>query len=87
MNTKNKNTSNKIDNLISKKSDVLTVNQVAKKYQVPVSWVYEQTRRRHYLKNSIPCFSLGKHLRFFEHEVDFWIRSQNNEKIRMKSEL
>src|SRR5437899_11434062 len=41
---------------------LLTVGEVAELLQVPVSWVYEQTRRR--CPGRIPGFRLGKYWRF-----------------------
>ena len=53
----------------------LTIDQVAKILQVPKSWVYEKTRKRHSDKNPIPCYLLGRHIRFIESEIDGWVLS------------
>jgi len=43
-------------------SDLMTVAEIARVLHVPVSWVYERTRRRG--KERIPHIKLGKYLRF-----------------------
>jgi len=52
--------------------DLLTVAEVAALLKLPVSWVYERTRRRG--PERIPHFKLGKYLRFSEHEVLDWLQ-------------
>src|SRR5438477_8617955 len=52
--------------------DLLTVTEVAQLLKVPVSWVYERTRRRGF--DRIPHFKLGKYLRFSEREVADWLQ-------------
>jgi excisionase family DNA binding protein len=52
-------------------SDLLTVGEVAALLKLPVSWVYERTRRRGL--ECIPHFKLGKYLRFSEREVLDWV--------------
>jgi excisionase family DNA binding protein len=52
-------------------SDLLTVSEVGALLKVPVSWVYERTRRRGVER--IPHFKLGKYLRFREPEVLNWL--------------
>ena len=53
---------------------IMTVNDVAEKYRVPVSWVYSRTRQTG--PGSIPRLVLGKYLRFEQTEVDAWMRRQ-----------
>jgi excisionase family DNA binding protein len=52
-------------------SDLLTVGEVADLLKLPVSWVYERTRRKGL--DRIPHFKLGKYLRFSEREVLGWL--------------
>jgi len=52
--------------------DLLTVTEVAQLLKVPVSWVYERTRRRGF--DRIPHLKLGKYLRFSEREVAAWLQ-------------
>ena len=55
--------------------ELLTVAEVAALLKLPVSWVYERTRRSGLER--IPHFKLGKYLRFSEREVLQWV-----EKVR-----
>jgi excisionase family DNA binding protein len=51
--------------------ELLTVAEVAQLLKVPVSWVYERSRRRSI--DRMPHFKLGKYLRFSEPEVLAWL--------------
>jgi len=53
---------------------LLTIEEVAEMLSVPISWVYERTRRRS--GNRIPGFRLGKYWRFREADVLAWIERQ-----------
>lgn len=50
---------------------LLTVTEIAQKLRVPVSWVYERTRRRGYER--MPHIKLGKYLRFDVIAVSEWL--------------
>lgn len=50
---------------------LLTVQEVAQICKVPVSWVYERTRRRGLER--LPHVKLGKYLRFDPAEVRSWL--------------
>jgi hypothetical protein len=52
---------------------VLTVDDVAIRYKVPKSWVYERTRGRG--TDRIPHRKMGKYLRFLAKEVDEWFKN------------
>ena len=52
-------------------AELLTVPEIAQTLKVPVSWVYERTRRRGYER--IPHFKLGKYLRFDATAVSEWL--------------
>ena len=52
--------------------DLLTVSEVARLLKVPISWVYERTRRRGI--DRLPHFKLGKYLRFSEREIVAWLQ-------------
>jgi excisionase family DNA binding protein len=45
---------------------------MAKKLDVPVSWLYARTRT-----NEIPHLKVGKYVRFDESEVWEWLKKQN----------
>jgi predicted DNA-binding transcriptional regulator AlpA len=55
-------------------AQLLTVQEVANKFHVPVSWVYERTRRRGF--DQLPHIKLGKYLRFEEAALTEFIRRQ-----------
>ena len=51
--------------------------RIAQLLQVPISWVYERTRRRGIER--MPHFKLGKYLRFSKEEVLEWLhKSRRN---------
>ncbi|HXP71777.1 MAG TPA: hypothetical protein VOA88_21050 [Candidatus Dormibacteraeota bacterium] len=58
--------------------DILTPEQLADRWQVKPSWVFEQTRKRAKIRNKgkvpLPCHRLGKKiLRFYWPEVCEWL--------------
>jgi excisionase family DNA binding protein len=53
---------------------LLTIRDVAQLLQVPVSWVYEHTRKRSV--DRIPGFRLGKYWRFNEEDVRAWLHAK-----------
>ena len=56
--------------------DLMTVAEIARVLHVPVSWVYDRTRRRG--KERIPHIKLGKYLRFEISAVSDWLNGQRN---------
>lgn len=54
-------------------SELLTVAEIAAALKVPISWVYERTRRSG--SDRIPHIKLGKYLRFRWSEVGQWLES------------
>jgi len=52
--------------------ELLTVQELAAKLKVPVSWVYHKSREKG--PDSIPAVRAGRHLRFFYPEVIDWLR-------------
>jgi len=52
---------------------LLTVHEVAELLRVPVSWVYERTRRRGIER--LPHLKIGKYLRFRLHEIESYLES------------
>jgi excisionase family DNA binding protein len=57
-----------------KDNHLLTVREVAELLRVPVSWVYERTRRKG--DGQLPHLKIGKYLRFEESSVTEFIREQ-----------
>jgi excisionase family DNA binding protein len=54
--------------------DLMDVAEIARVLHVPVSWVYERTRRRG--QERIPHIKLGKYLRFEPAAVREWLTGQ-----------
>lgn len=55
-------------------SALLTAAEVAELLKVPVSWVYQRTRKRGL--EQFPHLKLGKYLRFEERAVKEWLDRQ-----------
>ena len=51
---------------------LVSINEMAKKLDVPVSWLYSRTRT-----NDIPHYKVGKYVRFDESEIWAWLKKQN----------
>jgi excisionase family DNA binding protein len=51
---------------------LIGVEEMAKKLDVPVSWLYARTRT-----DEIPHLKVGKYVRFDESEVWEWLKKQN----------
>jgi excisionase family DNA binding protein len=51
--------------------ELLTVSEIARALNVPLSWVYERTRRRG--AERMPHIKLGKYLRFELASVRNWL--------------
>jgi excisionase family DNA binding protein len=47
---------------------LLTAPELAQRLQVPVSWVYAQSRSGH-----LPCVSLGRYRHYRAEAVDEWL--------------
>jgi excisionase family DNA binding protein len=56
--------------------ELITVQDLAKRLNVPVSWIYQRTRRG---QHSIPHIKLGKYVRFNWHQV-FQFLQENNQR-------
>ncbi len=52
----------------------LTVNELAEKLKVPVSWVYSQTRQKDSM--TIPKIKVGKYIRFQMNDVMEWLEKK-----------
>jgi excisionase family DNA binding protein len=52
--------------------NLIGIIEMAKKLDVPVSWLYSRTRT-----NDIPCVRVGKYVKFEESEVWEWLKMQN----------
>jgi excisionase family DNA binding protein len=67
-------TAEKLAQVPNSRRSLLRVGEVAELLQVPVSWVYERTRRRG--RDRLPGFHLGKYWRFDEGEILTWLDRQ-----------
>jgi excisionase family DNA binding protein len=57
--------------------ELMTVSEIAAFLKVPISWIYERTRRRGIER--LPHVKLGKYLRFSMPEIKEWLRNQCRE--------
>lgn len=53
---------------------LLTINELAEKLNVPVSWIYARTQINS--EDSIPVIRVGRLLRFNETEIEEWLEAQ-----------
>jgi excisionase family DNA binding protein len=60
----------------SMQGNLLSVEELAGKLNVPKSWIYARTRQTD--SGSIPRTRLGKYIRFDWEKVNEWIERQNN---------
>ena len=60
-------------------ADLLDLPELSRRLRVKQSCVHEWLRKRG-TPNCIPCFKLGRHLRFSWLEVSAWILAQRNQK-------
>ena len=56
---------------------LLTVREVAEFLRVPVSWVYERTRRRG--AERLPHIKMGKYLRFFSSDIFAYLEAMRRQ--------
>ncbi|HKN72461.1 MAG TPA: helix-turn-helix domain-containing protein [Terriglobales bacterium] len=66
-----------MENLSAWEDQLLTVSEIAAVLKVPVSWVYERTRRSGC--DRIPHIKLGKYLRFRWAAVRQWLEGLNQD--------
>ena len=55
-------------------ANLIGVEEMAKKLDVPVSWLYARTRI-----SGVPHYKVGKYVRFNESEVWEWLKKQNED--------
>jgi predicted DNA-binding transcriptional regulator AlpA len=63
-------------------SDILTPEELAELFKVPVTWVYEKTTTRAAVRDAdpLPYRKLGRYLRFNRSDVLAWFERQANTK-------
>jgi len=55
-------------------TELITVEEMAARLKVPLSWVYQRTRSRG--RDRLPHIKLGKYIRFEEEAVRRWLETQ-----------
>lgn len=56
--------------------EILTPTEAAELLRVPLSWIYEKSRRRQ--RNPLPVFRIGRYIRFSRAAVLAWLETQAN---------
>jgi len=59
---------------------LFTIKEAAETLRIPISWLYERTRR-----NAIPCLRIGKYVRFTEGDLKEIISSSEQAKKQTAS--
>ena len=59
---------------------LLTPEEMAEKLNVPLSWVYSQTRQKG--EGTIPVVRVGKYCRFIESHVFEWLRKKQSKILK-----
>lgn len=54
---------------------LFTIQEAAEALRIPISWLYERTRR-----NAIPCRRIGKYVRFSQRDLNEIIESSEQPK-------
>jgi excisionase family DNA binding protein len=62
--------------------ELLTVDEIARKLNISVSWIYSNARRKG--NNSIPHLKIGKYIRFQEDVVRQWLDNQQRNKANLE---
>ncbi len=57
-------------------SSLLTIQEMAERLRVPISWLYSRTRQRE--ADSIPVVRVGKYCRFDPQAVMAWIEKRQH---------
>ena len=61
--------------------NLIGINEMAKKLDVPVSWLYSRTRT-----NEIPHFKVGKYVKFDPEKVMMWVQEQSESNLERRCE-
>ena len=65
----------------SMNQNLIGINEMAKKLDVPVSWLYSRTRT-----NEIPHFKVGKYVKFDPEKVMMWLQEQSKSTLERRFE-
>lgn len=59
--------------------NLIGINEMAKKLNVPVSWLYSRTRT-----NEIPHYKVGKYVKFDPEKVMHWVQEQSESNLERR---
>jgi hypothetical protein len=59
-------------------ADILTPAELSKRLKLPLSWIYEKSRKRGEHDNPLPTLRCGRYLRFSWPDVVAWMRSNSS---------
>lgn len=63
-------------------NDILTPDELAARLKVPKTWVYEKSRTR--CQNPLPCFRIGRYIRFDWTAVAGWLATTGRQNATRK---
>jgi excisionase family DNA binding protein len=63
-------------------NDILTPDELAARLKVPKTWVYEKSRAR--CQNPLPCFRIGRYIRFDWTAVVGWLATTRRQNATRK---
>jgi hypothetical protein len=55
-------------------ADILTPRELSERLKLPLSWIYEKSRKRGEHDNPLPVLRCGRYLRFSWPDVCEWLR-------------
>jgi hypothetical protein len=58
--------------------DILTPKELSKRLKLPLSWIYEKSRKRGNDGHPLPVLRCGRYLRFSWPDVCEWLRSNHS---------
>jgi hypothetical protein len=59
-------------------ADILTPAELSERLKLPLSWIYEKSRKRGEHDNPLPVLRAGRYLRFSWPDVCAWLRSNSS---------
>lgn len=68
----------KLETSLISPADILTPSELSDRLKLPLSWIYEKSRKRGEHDNPLPVLRCGRYLRFDWREVCEWLRSNGS---------
>ena len=68
----------KLETSVIAAADILTPAELSARLKLPLSWIYEKSRKRGEYDNPLPTLRCGRYLRFDWRAVCEWLRSNNS---------